>query len=692
MALRNLGEYFGTRVPQSFTSNLLRGLKNMPIKCLFMLLLLEHLHAYHRVSGRYVESGVNAGALQRHEHAEGRNVLKRVSQDTVTTKIPPRYFKVAQRNLKSTVQDSTRSSTASGAELSAMGETSLKKAQSATKSCHSVRILKAKEVLHSKSVELEGLMASDEKHVKTEAIDTQQIESQFKPSTESSTSLPQSSDNSITSSEVEYISNGGSILVLQHSGFRQQKPICRIEGICRVGDGSFLMPQWMEKHKSVLDQCGIHKSHFVLHAEDMPSTNLKEIPNSPRWSVKESNEGPVSLTYNFSDWDLFGGTAPHEKSFMLATDMAPILVLLDIFSEIQQYLTDGAVKLTKCITAADATCSNSSLSPRISPLLVVDASITEKPFFHWSQGFIRLVRDGFLGSLKIADLQDIYGWRFRTQAACLRSLIVTPSSISDIPSDLFDSSNILYRANSLNRKSILDPVHGLKSFELTNQRKEMLSHCSVKVMILNKYGKRHIIGDEALLEAIEVHAKAAKEKYPAVKFLPEVVYFDNSSFHEQVMVMQESSIVIAAFGDSNSNIIFLRPDTSFFVITPFGVSPDTYANLARVVGVDFEVITAQPDDEVFESCVKHHNSKSKETSTILSQWKAAADDFRNDAKISGKNPSSHFFFANYTNITPGNRVRRLRHCAAYQRLSFNIIDAAASVVRRALRICGVEPQ
>lgn len=486
------------------------------------------------------------------------------------------------------------------------------------------------------------------------------------------------------SSSTAILDPEGSVLVFRHSDFESDTPICQIQGICRVGDGSYLLPKWMERHKATLNRCGISRTHFVLsrpHAGDENETS------SERWDIEPNLRQKITLTYNQSKEDLFGGDAPREKPYFLTADMVVNLALMSVFSPTDVESPMNQMELGDCFLRDHRKCTDAKFSPTLHPMLLIGASISEKPAFHWEQGFLRLVRDGHLGALHIWDMHDLYQWRFRSQAACIRSLTTTAASISNIPAKLFAPTNILYRHKAFNRYSIFDRKHGLQE-RAPNSKSKGFSQCVVKILILNKYGKRHIVGDDALRESIEAYSGAAREMHPYLELLPEIATFDNSSFHEQALVMQESSITIGAYGKSNTNIIFQRPNSTFFEILPFGVSSSIHAELARLAGVEFKSVTAQPDEEVFQSCVQHYGMQSDESRKVLGDWKAAAQKFREQTKATGANPRSNYVLNGMPRLTE--RVaRRLRYCALHQRLSFNVRHVAKLVTEKGIRMCQI---
>jgi hypothetical protein len=464
-----------------------------------------------------------------------------------------------------------------------------------------------------------------------------------------------------------------SILILRYSGLPVDKPVCRVTGVCRMGDGSYLLPQWMKKYSGHLKDCGVEHAKYVLHKA------TSELDGDV-WAVRGFRPGQINLTETFIAHDLIGGSTPRGENQWLVEDLTPSLFLLDMSVRFSSYERTVA---PICVRQRQRPCPVTTSVSDLNPLLLVDVRVSEQESFLWPKGFIRLIRNGLLGSLQVADLQDIYGWRLRSQAACVRSLVSTRAQLAEIPSSVFDASHFFFEGNGLSRESP----------RVSDELRASKTTCDIKVLILSKYGKRQMVGDEALRTAIVAQARDAKITEQNVQFKPEVVYFEKASFHEQVSIMQESSVVVAAHGPSNANLVFLRPDTLFLEVVPFGLEPDTYKSLSRVYGARYQMIMAQPDEEVFRSCVDHFNpSHTEELGVFMKLYEAQAERFKSDAVSSDVNPSTEFRIPENATAELTKGVKNARHCANYQRLSFNVKEVAQLVVTEGLSQCAVGPK
>jgi hypothetical protein len=460
-----------------------------------------------------------------------------------------------------------------------------------------------------------------------------------------------------------------SILMLRHAGLPHDKPVCRISGVCRMGDGSYLMPYWMKRYSDHIERCGIEHAKYSLH-------RARSELDGDVWAVRGYKPGALNLTDTYFDYDLVGGNTPRGDSHWLVTDLTPSLFVLDLSS---RFNIHQSKMIAQCIRPQKATCPRTLSISGVRPLLLVDVRVSEQESFLWPKGFVRMISNGLLGSLHVADLQEVYGWRLRTQAACFRSIITTRAEVAEIPPSVFDSSHFLFDGNGLSRDSV----------RISDVSRTSQTPCDIKVLILNKYGKRHMIGDDALHAAIVALAQKVKADQNSVRFLPEVIYFENVPFHEQVSIMQESSIVVSAHGPSNANAVFLRPESLFIEVVPFGLEPDTYASISKTFSVRYHMVMAQPDDEVFESCINHFNPTDSEAFiTFTKQFAVHAKRFKRDAISSDSNPSTEYRIPANATAELIKEVKNARHCANYQRLSFNVKDVAKRIVHEGLSQCG----
>jgi hypothetical protein len=482
--------------------------------------------------------------------------------------------------------------------------------------------------------------------------------------------------------------NRSSLLIIRPAGFPEGKPVCRLQGLCQSGDGAYLLPHWMKRYAGHIDRCGLRgERHYVLR-ETRRSTAAVQRGGGDRqtgpdllWSIDGLSRPKVRLSEDFSAYDMIGGTAPRELMHWMVTDLTPSLYMMDMAARFPEYARDGRITSMSCVKDTGEACDQADAFPSVNPFLLVDVRISEQQSHHWPKGLLRLMRNGFGGGLQIFDAQDLYGWRLRSQASCFKSLITTEAQISDLPPGLFASSHIVWRANGLTRETVLRDRPGENAPESPA--------CTVRVLLLNKYGKRYMVGHDKLRLAIQDIAKrVVGAKYPGIQILSETAFFDKSSFHEQVSVMQECNIVVSSHGSSNANIMFLRPDTTVIEVMPFGLETSTYSSIAKAFGVKYSMITAQPDGEVFQSCVNHFNpGPSADVTRMMKEWMTHAASFRNASAAHRRNPTTEFRIPD--SVEDGPAASHFRQCASYQRLSFNVEHVAKTVAKVALDQCGI---
>ncbi len=460
-----------------------------------------------------------------------------------------------------------------------------------------------------------------------------------------------------------------SLTVLEHKFFTNGERFCYIQGVCRVGDGTYLLPAWMEKLSGKITQCGVTNIIYSIH-------NAASISGKPTMVFKELPRANINISDAYRDVDIIGGEAPRAEQHLLISDLTPLILLADMFMRPSAY--KNSIK-ESCFAESGA-CNRSKIYPMgLNPALLVDSAVSEVKDFMWPKGVIRLLRNGFGGSLQITDLHDIYGWRFRSHASCFRSLLVTNATVSNFKPSTMPPDNFMFLANSLSRTPIT------KLMQPDRRR------CDLKVLILNRFRKGNILGADLLEKALSVLNKALFREYPNASVQAETIYFQNSSFHEQVAVMQEADIVVAAHSESNANLAFLRPGTSFLELLPFGVKPDSFRSIARAYDVDYRYVHAQPDTELFSRCMIHFNTEAKEQRDVLMwNWNAAAKIFLNTTNNQRRNEQSMYFLPEEGEENEQySDLRNIKDCANLQRISVNIKDLAKTVMKAAFSRCGI---
>lgn len=456
-----------------------------------------------------------------------------------------------------------------------------------------------------------------------------------------------------------------SLTILTHNDISKNKAFCVIKGACRVGDGSVVVPQWMRAYSAHISNCGIKKVSYHITEVRSKGKTLFEVRGMSKH---------ISLKDDYRNFDVIGNEPPRGERDLLVNDLTRASLLLDILDRPLAY-SQGTKSLCTTKNGEPCLAKNNTGVGSLKPLILVDSRISDTKDYMWPKSLLRLVRNSVSGNLEIADLKDVYAWKVYSEASCFRSLISTNVEISEIPKEVMTPKNIFFSKNNLNR------------VPLTAMSAQQGRSCSVKVLILNRYGKRYIEGSEKLSAAISAYGTRVHRGDERVLVQPEVAFFENSSFHEQVSVMQEAGVVVASHGDGNANFIFLRPASRVFEILPFGFASDVYRNISRAYGSIHSYVWSQPDDEVFSSCVKHFNPiSSSERQAFLSHWRTSATRFAQETVRRSTNILNEYTVPEKDEDS-SRGLKRLRQCASYQRISVDVRDLAKKVTKAAAELC-----
>lgn len=475
-----------------------------------------------------------------------------------------------------------------------------------------------------------------------------------------------------------------SFTLVKHSSFQRTHYFCRIYGACRIGEGTILLPVWMKTYSEHLKNCGFPNISYSITAESVNviGEDAEQDGVQAKSVVWRSSRPGMQLDDKYREQDLLDATTPSAERIELATIITPLLHMIDMFTRPSAYSahTNGL-----CVDqSGKVPCSSSNPSlPSASPLsavLFVDSRITKTKDFHWPKSVLRLMRSSLAGNFQTEDQRDVYSWKVRSKACCFRSILSTNVETAEMPLGVIAPGNIFFTENGLVRTSATQALH------------HAIARCVVKVLVLNRYGKRFIEGANLMSSAISAFSNVLAQSAPHVQIRPEVIFFENSSFHEQVSIVQEAGVVVATHGESNANFMFARPDTHVFEILPFGYLSDDYKNLSVPYGVNYHRVTAQPDRQVFKACVRHFNPKpTLQRENFLSKWDLYAAAFRNGTIEHGRNILSSFVVPEFVgkSIDSPGVVNKVRECAAQQRVSVDVRDLARSVVVSAARQCPI---
>ncbi len=442
-----------------------------------------------------------------------------------------------------------------------------------------------------------------------------------------------------------------------------------------------MLPAWMKRHSDKIASCGMTNVLYVMHEGE--SRNLSDVKEDgtlrrvihlrgfPRDNVNVSDE--------FRYMDILGGDPPRSEWKKLVEDLTPRILLADMFLRTDAYNTTTT---RTCYKKNGAQCNTTDMyPPALNVSLLVDVGISAVKDHKWPKGVIRLLRNGFEGSLLVTDLADIYGFRFRNQASCFRSILTTNATLASFNATrAMAADNFMYRANAISREPVL------------NLAKMDGRRCDLKVLILDRVEQGKIYGLKTLQRAITMLNLRLSKRFPTASVQSEAVYFQNISFHEQISVMQEADIAVAAHSEVNANIPFLRPNASFFEILPFGLSPE-YRTLADAYDVRYFHVNAMPDTDMFQRCIVHFNDGiDEERDFLLHTWSAEVSKNNARRKQNFTDDEHSFHLPGDGELESMGELRNIRKCAALQRVSANTKHLATAIFKVAMEKCGIHSE
>eukprot|EP00168_Porphyra_purpurea_P013037 TRINITY_DN3517_c0_g1_i1.p2 TRINITY_DN3517_c0_g1~~TRINITY_DN3517_c0_g1_i1.p2 ORF type:complete len:441 (-),score=172.96 TRINITY_DN3517_c0_g1_i1:82-1404(-) len=371
----------------------------------------------------------------------------------------------------------------------------------------------------------------------------------------------------------------------------------------------------MRAFHSQVVRCGIAAPQYLLKAAA-----------DGTYAVDRAYGRRISLTDAHNETDLFGVDPPGETMPAIATDLSPVLLLMDV---LQRTAAHAAQLTRECVVQGGTACPDGETAAvaaaGLGPALVVTSRITMQKDEKWVKGFLRLVRNAFYGSFSLLDAADLYGWKVRGVAACVRSVVTTGLTADGMPAGLFPADHFLFAANQISR------VPRSTGAAVASALAAAARACTVRVMVLNRFGQRYMVGDYALRSAVAAEAVAAEAIAPGVTLAAEVVFFENASFHEQVSMMQETNVVVASHGAGVANLLFLRPGSTVLEVFPFGYTPPSFAELAAQLGLAHIGVMAAPDVEGVAACLAtaHGGAGAPPAVAVglpvlVAKWRAAA--------------------------------------------------------------------
>ncbi|PXF40475.1 EGF domain-specific O-linked N-acetylglucosamine transferase [Gracilariopsis chorda] len=437
------------------------------------------------------------------------------------------------------------------------------------------------------------------------------------------------------------IASAGSLIVWE---LPMGRSLCRLFNVGRLRNGTLVLPTWMKKHREALAvHCGIREVFFVLdiHAKE-----------HDKWVHGLSN---VQLDDTYADRDLFSLQTPrHHMPHFLSDIIAPLVA-----SEV--LLGSGRESIPfKIISAEMPTTTNHPQIPLYDtrPILFLNIETAVEPPTNWVPSLARFFEHKRVGfELAVDELplsKDAVGNLDRLRL--FRSVMSTNINPYE-PYGLFDADgkNYVFQVNGISRKPTWMTEGICKQ------------HCKTSVTVLTREGHR------ALLEVDKLENKI-KSRFMdhGLETEVKIVDFRDTSFDEQVKIMQETNVLIASHGAGNTNLVFMRPGGAVIEIFPFSYKAGPFDGFAKIFGMEYKTAMSAPQTEVFKTCM-HRNEKNKKIlQEVFEKWDRAVE----QEKVS---PWIHRLEFEKEFGKPGkSEGMQTRICVRQQQLKFNI-DAVAQM-------------
>lgn len=487
--------------------------------------------------------------------------------------------------------------------------------------------------------------------------------------------------------------------------------ICRILNGCVKGDGTLLLPEWLQRHDDIISfHCGHSRVEFSLN-----DTSFFPSSSSPSAS-------PMSLLHD----DLISlPPAPQPSMAQFVQDFMPSAVIFDLI-----YGTHERVSRT-CHSRRGESCEGFPGLDMLKAAVVLPdrlKSIDLKK--SWPKQFVNLMKPPGTGRQpKVMyqsalfrtgddedDEDDETGVRkngLRRDVQCFRSVMFTrgPFNKNVILNDHLQNIHFL-TLHGIDRRprqiwtggDVTDPTATTQDGTVDNsndaafakyqiQNNEAFSNrqCSLNITIANRDPTsdrqrlvgRYIPNVNALRAAIMQQAG----RIPRLQVHVQALTLEGKTLRWQMNAMQKTDILVGGHGPLLSNMIFLRDNTSSVIeIQPFSYYPNTYERMAQYVAhISHERYIAHPDYPAFHACISQlfppaHPFRVQALS-ILRKFALAVDKYR-------QSDSTHTYVLHTLDHGDPN-LQRVIVCAKMQRLDSHADKLAIAIVRTARLTCGL---
>lgn len=147
--------------------------------------------------------------------------------------------------------------------------------------------------------------------------------------------------------------------------------------------------------------------------------------------------------------------------------------------------------------------------------------------------------------------------------------------------------SIIKCSNCYNYQAFFIPSHALRlSSFLTNKnpcryagKANLLLSSKPKYLLLNRKSRtRYIMNIEDVVDSMKKYTNTNISE----------IYFDNSSYLEQQVIMEDVDIVIAPHGAALGNLFYLKPCSAVIEYFPFGVCSVFFSKFYRPEAIDIQ--------------------------------------------------------------------------------------------------------
>jgi len=492
--------------------------------------------------------------------------------------------------------------------------------------------------------------------------------------------------------------------------------ICRIFHACRLPSGQLLLPYWMKSIDEKLKiDCNIQSPLYTL-------------PDSSSDQTSSSMDAfHYELNYLYASEDLLEIHPPRFARISFVIDILSRLLLSKIIeslhdeeSKLQENMqhncynkvgSNDCIAVDHCLRSesnATSVFSNVLCSLKSKFRLVVLESellFTSHSRTWQKQTWDRLQR--VWSPLKWTPIrkQKMYLGAGLDRAVCFRSITVLRSNSEE------DSLQMFKESGDSVRESLLDVFNlavesrqlGVKQHKAGEQ-----AYCLVRVLILVRVINSN--DEDELLDASlsDIHQRerdesedfeddhdipkaeelrtallnsARRGKLWALQFEVQIAKLDALSIDEQIALLQNADVVVAANNVQLASVLFMRRFSTLIEVYPFGCLSNSYRMIASTMRIrHFSVISA-PEPDAFIPCIRESNPiDSAAAATVISAYQEALTIYEAHGTPVNLKLDEHYMY----------HANQVATCAHRQKLRFDKQKVADAIIADAIRQCRIE--